>query len=97
MSEFFAPRLNQPMVSGTWLEGPVLSPGPGAIVMQSVLYDQEIRVVNKKKMTLYFSEDVIAETKREALRQDRSLSWVMEIAWKIARERLKTMPSEERS
>ena len=46
----------------------------------------------KKKMTLYFAEDVFHETKQEALRQDRSMSWVMEVAWKIARERLQSMP-----
>lgn len=46
----------------------------------------------KKKMTLYFSEELINETKQEALRQDRSLSWIMEVAWKIARERLQSMP-----
>ncbi len=49
-------------------------------------------MASKKKMTLYFSEEVINETKQEALRQDRSLSWIMEVAWKIARERLQTMP-----
>ena len=52
-------------------------------------------VATKKKMTLYFSEQIVNETKREALRQDRSLSWIMEIAWKIARERLKSMPGVE--
>lgn len=46
----------------------------------------------KKKMTLYFSEELISQTKQEALRQDRSLSWIMEVAWKIAKERLETMP-----
>ena len=46
----------------------------------------------KKKMTLYFSEEMIVEMKQEGLRQDRSLSWIMEVAWKIARERLQTMP-----
>lgn len=49
-------------------------------------------VASKKKMTLYFSEEIINETKQEALRQDRSLSWIMEVAWKIARERLQGMP-----
>ena len=49
-------------------------------------------MANKKKMTLYFSEEVVSETKQEALRQDRSLSWIMEVAWKIAREKLQDMP-----
>ncbi|MBA2663461.1 MAG: TIGR04563 family protein [Bradymonadaceae bacterium] len=49
-------------------------------------------MATKKKLTLYFSEDLLNETKQEALRQDRSLSWIMELAWKIARERLQEMP-----
>lgn len=49
-------------------------------------------MASKKKMTLYFTEEVVSETKQEALRQDRSLSWIMEVAWKIARERLQSMP-----
>jgi uncharacterized small protein (TIGR04563 family) len=56
------------------------------------LDDKEVTMANKKKMTLYFSEAVVSETKQEALRQDRSLSWIMEVAWKIARERLQDMP-----
>lgn len=49
-------------------------------------------VATKKKMTLYLSEDLLNQTKQEALRQDRSLSWIMEVAWKMARERLQEMP-----
>ena len=49
-------------------------------------------MASKKKITLYFSEEMLNETKQEALRQDRSLSWIMEVAWKIARERLQSMP-----
>lgn len=49
-------------------------------------------MTTKKKVTLYFSEEMLGECKQEALRQNRSLSWMMEVAWKIARERLKTMP-----
>ncbi len=49
----------------------------------------------KKKMTLYFSDEMIRETKQEALRQDRSLSWIMEVAWKIAREKMQSMPGVE--
>lgn len=49
-------------------------------------------MATKKKMTLYLSEDLLNQTKQEALRQDRSLSWIMEAAWKMARERLQEMP-----
>ncbi len=49
-------------------------------------------MANRKKLTLYISEEVMDETKQEALRQDRSMSWIMEVAWKIARQRLQEMP-----
>lgn len=46
----------------------------------------------KQKLTLYFPEELVDETKHEAMRQDRSVSWIIEMAWKIARERIQTMP-----
>ena len=49
-------------------------------------------MAKRKKLTLYVSEEVVLETKKEAMRQDRSMSWVMEVAWKVARERLQRMP-----
>lgn len=47
---------------------------------------------SKKKMTLYFPEELVTETKREALRQDRSVSWVMQMAWLMARDRIQDLP-----
>ncbi|TXD36449.1 TIGR04563 family protein [Lujinxingia vulgaris] len=49
-------------------------------------------MATKKKMTLYLPEELLNEMRQEALRQDRSLSWIMEAAWKVARERLREMP-----
>ena len=49
----------------------------------------------KKKMTLYLPEDLVEQTRREAGRQDRSLSWIMELAWKIAHEKIQEMPGIE--
>lgn len=49
----------------------------------------------KKKLTLYVSEDLLTETKVEALRQDRSISWILEQAWRLSKERLKTLPGVE--
>ena len=48
---------------------------------------------DKRKQSLYFPEDMLAEIKREALRQDRSLSWIVQQAWRIAREDIKKFPS----
>lgn len=46
----------------------------------------------KQKLTLYFPEEIVAETKQEALRQDRSLSWIVQMAWMMARDRIKDLP-----
>lgn len=49
-------------------------------------------MATKKKLTLYFPEDLIEETKREALRQDRPLSWVLQMAWLMSRDRIQDLP-----
>ena len=36
------------------------------------------------------TEELLKEIQEEANRQDRSLSWVVQQAWKIARERIKS-------
>jgi len=41
---------------------------------------------DKRKQSLYFPKDVLDEIEREATRQDRSLSWVVQKAWKAARK-----------
>ena len=47
----------------------------------------------KKKLTLYFPEEILSETKLEALRQDRSISWILQTAWRIARNEINNYPS----
>lgn len=46
----------------------------------------------KKKLTLYFPEEMVEKTKQEALRQDRSVSWVFEMAWKMSQDTIQSMP-----
>ena len=52
----------------------------------------------KLKQSLYFPEEMLEEIKAEAIRQDRSLSWLVQQAWRIARQEIKQKPSanEER-
>jgi uncharacterized small protein (TIGR04563 family) len=50
-------------------------------------------VSQKRKVTLYFNAAMLAETQREALRQDRSISWIIQASWRIARDVVKQMPS----
>lgn len=47
---------------------------------------------DKRKQSLYFPEDLLQEIQAEAIRQDRSLSWVVQRAWLLARERVATLP-----
>ncbi len=46
-----------------------------------------------RKQSLYFPEEMLKEIEIEASRQDRSLSWIVQQAWKIARGDLRRMPS----
>ena len=38
-----------------------------------------------RKQSLYFPEEMLMEIQHEATRQDRSLSWIVQQAWKVAR------------
>jgi len=46
-----------------------------------------------RKQSLYFPEEMLKEIEVEAQRQDRSLSWIVQQAWKIARADLRKIPS----
>ncbi|MBW2277258.1 MAG: TIGR04563 family protein [Deltaproteobacteria bacterium] len=48
---------------------------------------------DKRKQSLYFPEDMLSEITTEAARQDRSLSWIVQKAWKIARREIMKYPS----
>ena len=48
---------------------------------------------DKRKQSLYFPESMLQEIKEEANRLDRSLSWVVQRAWKLARLDIKKLPS----
>jgi uncharacterized small protein (TIGR04563 family) len=48
---------------------------------------------DNRKQSLYFPEDMLEEIQREAQRQDRSISWIVQQAWKVARVDIRRMPS----
>ena len=48
---------------------------------------------DKRKQSLYFPEEMLKEIKAEAQRQDRSLSWIVQKAWKLARTEIAKYPS----
>jgi len=48
---------------------------------------------DKRKQSLYFPEDMLREIQQEATRQDRSLSWIVQQAWRIAKPEILRFPS----
>lgn len=49
--------------------------------------------IDKRKQSLYFTEAMLKEIGDEATRQDRSLSWIVQQAWKAARKEIMGMRS----
>jgi uncharacterized small protein (TIGR04563 family) len=47
---------------------------------------------DKRKQSLYFPEEMLTEIQTEAARQDRSLSWIVQKAWIIARDTIQKYP-----
>ena len=46
-----------------------------------------------RRQALYFPADMLAELQTEAKRQDRSISWLIQQAWKVAYRELQKIPS----
>lgn len=53
-------------------------------------------VSTKRKVTLYFNSVMLAETQHEAIRQDRSISWIIQAAWRRARDEIRKLPAAAR-
>jgi uncharacterized small protein (TIGR04563 family) len=47
----------------------------------------------KLKLTVYFSDPTLREMRIAANRQDRSLSWIVQEAWKHARQQICASPA----
>jgi uncharacterized small protein (TIGR04563 family) len=47
---------------------------------------------DKRKQSLYFPEEMLREIEREAQRLDRSLSWIVQQAWKLGRAQMARIP-----
>ncbi len=48
---------------------------------------------DKRKQSVYFPVDMLEEIQCEALRQDRTVSWIIQRSWKVAREEILSYPS----
>ena len=46
-----------------------------------------------RKQSLYFPDEMLSEIQTQAQRLDRSLSWVVQQAWKISKTELRKIPS----
>jgi uncharacterized small protein (TIGR04563 family) len=62
----------------------------GRIAGEEQMTEQDARA---RKQSLYFPQDMLEEIKAEANRLERPLSWVVQRAWKRAREEIKKMPT----
>ena len=47
---------------------------------------------DKRKQSLYFPEAMLAEMRGEAARLQRSLSWIVQRSWKVARGNVRKIP-----
>ncbi|MEW5848354.1 MAG: TIGR04563 family protein [Myxococcota bacterium] len=48
---------------------------------------------DKRKQSLYFPEEMLKDIQHQAHRLDRSMSWVVQKAWRIARQEIAKYPS----
>ena len=52
-----------------------------------------MKKTDKRKQSLYFPEEMLREIQSEANRQDRSLSWIVQQAWRVSRDDIMKFPS----
>lgn len=81
-----------------WTNRPRSYPRPVPLRRQFVFvarptYTPHMSGSDKRKQSLYFPEEMLKEIGAEATRQDRSLSWIVQKAWKAARKDMLSIPS----
>ena len=87
----------EPGLSHIRRDGPRLAP-QGRATMRAAMADQEhksgpdVSKSDKRKQSLYFPEAMLDEIQKEAQRLQRSMSWVVQRAWKHARKEIKGIP-----
>ena len=52
-------------------------------------------MATKQKLTLYFPPELLEEARNEALRQERTVSWILQKAWEFARHEIHKMPGAD--
>jgi uncharacterized small protein (TIGR04563 family) len=49
--------------------------------------------IDKRKQSIYLPAEMLHEMKAEALRLDRSLSWIVQASWKAGKGRVQEIPA----
>ncbi len=49
---------------------------------------------DSRKQSFYIPEKILRELCDEAERLDRSLSWMIQTAWKLAKEQIRQLPTQ---
>jgi uncharacterized small protein (TIGR04563 family) len=52
-----------------------------------------VRLSDPRKISIFFPEGMEQEIRAEAVRTDRSISWLMQRAWELARADLARLPN----
>ncbi len=48
---------------------------------------------DERKISVYLDPETLTQIRTQAFRLDRSISWIAQTAWRIAREQLQSVPS----
>jgi uncharacterized small protein (TIGR04563 family) len=67
--------------------------GIGSAITQTGVTTMSEQDPKARKQSLYFPTEMLEEIRGEASRLDRSLSWVVQRAWRRAREEIKKTPA----
>ena len=49
---------------------------------------------DNRKQSLYFPKEMLREMNDASERLDRSMSWIMQMAWRIAKREIDRLPSQ---
>jgi uncharacterized small protein (TIGR04563 family) len=66
---------------------------PSPFETLELVENKENKRTDKRKQSLYFPEEMLREIQIEANRQDRSLSWIVQQSWRLARGEIMRFPS----
>ncbi len=54
---------------------------------------RKAKLRDPRKVSVYLASDVVTELRAESQRLDRSLSWLVQKAWRLARDEIRKLAS----